>query len=164
MITKKAITRSPSGLLREGGGKFFVDVAEASVGEDGDDVSALELWGEGLHDGVGVGVDLGWDGAGAEAGSYVFRVEALGEGDGLGLEDAGEDDLIGEGEGVDEVSLEDVAPESVGAGLEDGDEAAATVAGAQGTEGLADGRGVVSEVVDDGDAVDLGADLEAALY
>ncbi len=35
--------------------------------------------------------------------------------------------------------------------------------GAQGAQGFANGGGVVGEVVDDGDAVDFGADFEAAL-
>ena len=115
--------------------ELFVDVAEASVGEDGYDVAGFELRGDGGDDGVGVGVDLGGDGAGAEAGGYVLGMEALGDRDGLGLEDAGKDDLIGEGEGVDEFVLEDVAAEGVGAWLEDGDEAAAAVGGAEGRGG-----------------------------
>ena len=82
----------------EGGGEFFVDVAEAAVGEDGDDVAGAEAWGEVGDDGVGVGAEDGGDAAGVEGGDDVFGVEALGGGDGFGLEDGGEEDFVGEGE------------------------------------------------------------------
>ena len=80
----------------------------------------------------------------------------------LALEDAGEDDAIGEGERVHEGEFEDVAAESVGARLEDSPEATVGVALAKGAEGFANGGGMMREVVDDGDAVDLCANLEAA--
>ena len=106
-------------------------------------------------------MDGGGDVAGAEGGGDVFRDEALGHRDGLGLEDPGEEDLIGKGEGVDETVFEDVAAEGVGAGFEDGDEAAAPVAGAERAKGFADGGWVVGEVVDEGDSVEFGAHFEA---
>jgi hypothetical protein len=147
----------------EGGGELLVDVAEASVGEDGDDVAGAELRGEVGDDGVGVGVESGGDAAGVECGDDVLRVEALGGWDAFGLEDGGEDDAVGEGEAFDELGFEDVAAEGVGARFEDGPEALAGVGLAEGAEGFADGGGVVCEVVDDGDVVDDGADFETAL-
>jgi len=77
------------------------------------------------------------------------------------VEDAGEDDFVGESEAFDQFALEDVAAEGVGAGFEHGPETAARVRGAKGAEGLANGGGVVGEVVDDDDAVDFHADFKA---
>src|SRR5580692_3662034 len=71
----------------EGGGEFFVDVAEATVGEDGDYVVGGEAWGEVGDDGVGVGAHNGGNVAGVERGDDVLRIEALEDGDGFAFED-----------------------------------------------------------------------------
>ncbi len=61
----------------EGGGEFFVDVAEAAVGEDGYYVVGAEAGGEVGDDGVSVGAEDGGDVAGVEGGEDVFGIEAL---------------------------------------------------------------------------------------
>ena len=76
---------------------------------------------------------------------------------------AARDNAVGDSEAFDELGLKNVAAEGVGAWFEDGPEALARVGLAKCAEGLADGGGVVGEVVDDGDSVDDGADLEASL-
>src|SRR5579859_7629067 len=89
-------------------------------------------------------------------------MESLGGGDFLRLINTGEDDLVSKREAVDEFALEDVAAEGVAARLENGPEAAGRIGRTQGAEGFADRSGVVREVVDDRDAVDFSANLEAA--
>ena len=100
---------------------------------------------------------------GIESFDDVFRVESLRVGNALLLIDEfGEDYAVGEAEAGDEIVLQDLAAEGVGARLEDGPEARLGVDGAESAEGFADGGGVVGEVVDDGDAGDLGADFKPA--
>ena len=149
--------------LAEARGKFVVDAVEAAIGKDGDDIAGRELRRDGGDDGVGVGEQLGRRACRVEGADDFFRVQPLVLGNALLLEDAGEDDVIGEREACDEIVRQDFAAERVGARLEHGPEAPPRIDGAQCAEGFADGGGVVSEVFDDGDAVDYCADFKAAL-
>ena len=67
------------------------------------------------------------------------------------LINASEDDTVCQTETFNQLVLEDFAAKGVGARLEDGPETRLRIDGAQGTQGFADGRGVVGEVVNDGD-------------
>ena len=116
-----------------------------------------------VDDGVHIGVEFGWSSGGIEASNHIFGVQALGVGDALLLIDAGENDVVGEAQAFDQIGFEHFAAKRVGARLEHGPEARLRIDGAQCAQGFADGRGVMGEVVDDGDAGDLGAHFEAAL-
>src|SRR5579872_5959245 len=156
-----------SDLLRasaEGSGKLFVDALEAAVGEDRDYIPRHEARRNLCHDGVGVRQQGRGFTGGGQGGDNVFRMESLGGRDSLRLINAGEDDLVSKREAVDEFALEDVAAEGVAARLENGPEAAARIGRTQSAEGFADRGGMVGEVIDDRDAVDFSANLEAAAH
>ena len=89
-------------------------------------------------------------------------VEAVAGGEQFQTGDLGEDDDTGIGKGVEQFVLEDVAPGGVGAGFEDGPDFFRGVFNAQGLEGLADGGGVMAEVVHDGNAAGDAFDFHAA--
>ena len=80
------------------------------------------------------------------------------------MADRADDDLVGVGERVGELVLEDRAPRGRRARLEDGDQPPAAVAPAQRAQRLAHRRRVVREVVDDGDALGDAAQLLAAAH
>ena len=86
-------------------------------------------------------------------------MQALGLGNALLLVDAGENHAIGEAETGDEIGREDFAAQRVGAGFEHSPDASPRINGTQCPEGFADGGGVVGEVLDERDAVDLGRAL-----
>ena len=89
--------------------------------------------------------------------------KALGFGNALLLVDAGEDDAIGETQAGDELGRENFAAQRVGAGFEHGPEARLRINGTECPESFANGGGVVGEVLDERDAVDLVAHFKAAL-
>ncbi len=160
---------APSGVggsgkkLAQARGKFLIDAVEAAVGEDGDDVAGRELRRDGGDDGIGIGEKLSGRALSVESANDVFRMETLGLGNALLLIDAGEDDAVGEAKAGDEIGGEDFAAQRVGARFENGPEARLRINGAKCAKGFANGGGMVGEVLNDGDAVDLGADFKAAL-
>src|SRR5258708_7529712 len=94
-------------------------------------------------------------------GSYV---EALGFGDGLGLEDVGDYDFVGDGKALREFVLEYVAAKSVGARFKDGPQPPAGITRAQRTQGGGNRGGMMSEVVNQGDAVDFSFHFETTFH
>lgn len=99
---------------------------------------------------------------GVEAADDVLRMKAFGGRDHLGVKDTSEGGAIRNGEAVDQFPFKDITAEGVGAWLEHGPEAPAGIGGAQSAQRFADGGRVVGEVVDDGDAVNFGADFKPA--
>jgi hypothetical protein len=89
-------------------------------------------------------------------------MQALGGRNLLRVKDRSEDDLIGEREALHQLGLEDVAAKSIRARLENRPETPSGIRGAQRAQSFANRRRVVREVVDDGDTVDLSANLETA--
>jgi hypothetical protein len=72
--------------------------------------------------------------------------------------------LVGEGEAFNQFALEDIAAKRVGARFQHSPEAAAGKSRAKGAQRFANGGGVVGEVVDDGDAVNLRANFETPAH
>src|ERR1700761_7947545 len=98
---------------------------------------------------------------------YMLRMQAFAFRNALLLEDGGQQNAVGKSEAFHQLSLEDVAAQSVGAGLENRPEALALIGKgiglAQGAQRFANRGGVMGKVVDDGDSVDDGADFKAPL-
>ena len=92
------------------------------------------------------------------------RVEPVGGGDLLQARDLGNDDGVGVVEGLGQFQLKDVAAGGVGAGLEHGPELLGGVFVAERAEGLADGGGMMAEIVDQGHAPGDGAHFHAAAH
>ncbi len=109
------------------------------------------------------GSSSAWRSGGVERADDLFRVQALGVGNALLLVDAGENDAIGEAQACDQIGLEHLAAQRVGARLQHCPEARLRIDGAQRAQGFANGRGVVGKVFDDGDAADFGAHFKPAL-
>ena len=148
--------------LAQARGELLIDAVEAAVGKNGDDVAGRELWREGGNDGIGIGEKLSRCALSVESANDVFRMETLGLGDALLLIDASQRDAVSEAKAGDEISGEDLATEGVGARFENGPEARLRINGTKGAKGFANGGGMVGEVLNDGDASDLGADFKAA--
>src|SRR6185437_13953560 len=107
--------------------------------------------------------------AGALAGMVDARdnrvqVEAFAFRYGFRAKDASDHHFVGGGQGLRQLVLQDIAAQGVGAGLQDGPQAAPGIAGAQSLDGFGDGGGVVGEIVNDGDAVHFGLHFQAALH
>ena len=73
--------------------------------------------------------------------------------------DLGHDHALGQAQCLGELDLKVVTARGVAARLEDGPDPALGESAAKRLEGLADGGGVMGEVVDDGDAVDFAANF-----
>ena len=80
------------------------------------------------------------------------------------LKDSGDDYLVGNGQALDQLFLKNFAAQSIGAWLKDGPETRRRIACPQGAQGLGNGCGMMSEIVNDGDAVNLGFDFQAAFH
>ena len=144
--------------------KFLVDAAEAAVGEDGDDISAAQFRSDGLDDGVGIGQKARAAAILLDLSGKSRQFEALIFGDGLGAEDSGDDYFIGMRQAAREIALQHAAAQRIGARLENRPQACAGVAGAERLQRSGDGGGMMREVIDDRDAIDLGLHFEAALH
>lgn len=140
-----------------------MDVAEAAVGEDGDDVVRAQLGDQRGDDGVGVVEVVRGAAGGGDVSDEFFRREALVGGEFFEAVDFADEDAVGFGEGGGEFFLEDAAAGGVAARLEDGPESPAGETDAEGAEGFAEGGRVMAEVVHDGDARGFAADFLPAL-
>jgi hypothetical protein len=140
-----------------------VDAAEAAVAEDDDDIAALNIFGDMGDDGVRVGQIGGGFAGRSELLHQLFRVEAFFGREQFQPRDLGDDDGIGIGKGGGQFVLENIAAGGVGAGLKNGADFFAGVLDAQGAEGLADGGGMMAEIINHGDAAGDAFDFHPAL-
>jgi hypothetical protein len=146
--------------LGEARRKCLVDAIECAIREQNNDVAGFQLGRNSVDDCVAAGVQLGVCTSFMESLNHIFGVQAFGIGNALLLVDTGEDDAVSEKKALDQVGLKNLAAESVGAGFQHRPNAAGRVNGPECPEGFADGGGVVSEVVNDGNSVDNGADFK----
>ena len=102
--------------------------------------------------------------ADAKRATRAAAVELVVGAEALRVEDRGDDEGVGRGEGVGVVVLEHLAARRVRARLEERPQATPGKARAGGRDGPAHGGRVVGEVVDDEDPVLLALDLHAALH
>ena len=138
-----------------------MDAVKAAVAEDDDDVPAARAFGDVVDDGVGVGQVVRFLAEHFQIFHELHGIEAVAGGELFQAGDLGEDHDTGIGKGVGQFVLEDVAPGGVGAGLEDGPDFFRGIFDAQGLEGLADGGGVMAEIVHNGDAAGDALDFHA---
>jgi hypothetical protein len=101
-----------------------VDAAEASVGEDGDDVAGFGLVFDGGDDGFDVRQVETFAAEAGDVGGEFHGIEAVVFGDFVEVRNRGDDGEVGEGEGFGEFVLEDGAAGGVGARLEENPQAA----------------------------------------
>src|SRR5579864_8455470 len=97
-------------------------------------------------------------------GSKRGQFEALVLGHGFGAENAGYYDFVSQGKAVREIGLEHAAAKCVGTRLEDGPETRSRIASAEGFQSTGNCCWMMREVIDDGDAVDLGFHFKATLH
>ena len=90
-----------------------MDAVETAVAEDADDLTGFGGFGELVDDGVGGGeVERGFAGV-LQVGDEALGIEAFFGAELVEARDLRDGDAVGEGEGVGEFSLEDVAASRV---------------------------------------------------
>ena len=142
--------------------EFLVDAIETAVAEDHDDVAIFREGFEFFDDGIrGWLVERVFAGSG-DVGHDAFGVEALIFWELVQAGDLGDEHAIGFGKGGGEVILKNGTAGGIRAGFEEGPEARMAIAFAKAGECLANGCGMVPEVVDDRDAANDTANFLAA--
>ncbi len=140
-----------------------MDAAESAVAEDTHHVAALHVPADVLDDGVYIREVGGGFATGLDVLHQLLGVQAF-----LGLQllqlgDLGDDHAVGVCERRGEFVLENIPARGVRARLENGPDFLSGEFQAQRTQGLANGRGVMAEIIDDGNAAGDAADFHAAL-
>ncbi len=139
-----------------------MDAVEAAVAEDNDDITGFCKRFEARDDRVGCGfVESGFAGGGY-VGDDALGVEAFGGWELIQSGDLGDEDSIGLSKGGGEVVLKDGAAGGIRPGFEEGPQANSSEFFPEPGKRFADGGGVVSEIVDDGDAIHGAADFLAS--
>ena len=137
--------------------------AEAPVRHDRHDVAGAKIVGESGDDRVDARDEAGPLALRHQLPHHPMGIEPLILRDLARSEDVGDDDDVGWAERPGQSVLEYVAPQRPRPGLEDRADSTVTVATPDRAEGLGDGGGVVGEVIQHGDPVDLAAQLQPSL-
>src|ERR1700749_1881650 len=75
---------------RDGGGKLLIDIAKASVGEDRDDISGVQLWSDRFDDSIGICKECRRRSAQIQSGDDMLWMQPLRRWNALGFKDPGQ--------------------------------------------------------------------------
>src|SRR5271167_1791105 len=144
--------------------KLFINSTKAAVGKNGDYVSRAQLGSNEFHNGVSIGNNTGTAALLPGLGGYSLNIKALRFRDSIGLKYVGHNHIICYSETLREIGLKHVAAQRIGTRLQNRPKFRSRIASAQSGKSRGNRGGVVREIVNDGDAVNHGANFKAPFY
>src|SRR6476660_9099263 len=144
--------------------QLLIDSAESAVREDRHYIAAAQLRSNGFNNRIRVGDFARRLPCPLKAVHYGRGRQALVFRDSLRLEDRRDYNLVGPGKAADQFFLQNFPAQSVRPRLKDCPQPSTGIAHPQRAQGGCDGRWMMGKIVDDGDAVNLCLDLQAALH